>query len=1331
MVIFILALIFSFAFSQQLIVMRSNPDEIVLTFNNQPPLFIEIQTEKGRFLRLRDEFSLEYGVSTELGKAELPVIREFIEIPQEAEINIKFQIQNYKFQTLSYPIYPLQPPEPKCGPKPPFNYNEEFYQRDEFYPTEYAKITDIVQIRHARIAILEIYPVRYNPAKNLLEVVLEAEISLKLTGSDLAKTEEMYRKYASLPFRELLRGLVLNDESKSWPPIVNDLNLPIHYLIVCPDAWVSRIQPFIQWKKEKGYKVRVATLSQTGYSKEEIRQYLLNEYQGPNPQTFVLLVGDVESIPGWTGQGSYAPRTDLPYACYVNFPTQYFPQVYLARFSVRNTQELDSLIQKTIAYEKGLYSGEWMKKAYFIASADQHSVPESSHVICMRIARRYGMICDSLFLYYNSGTPVNTALNDGRGWVIYSGHGNVSSWSEIPYDTSNVKLLQNLNKVPFVHSYACLCGKYQEGNCFAEAWERVGFRGGIAHLAASEESYWANDYFLQVYLFRAAFDSGYTWVMGMINKAKYMYFLAYGSGSPYTRQYFEMYNLFGDPSLQIYWDEPLVLMPTFPSSIPIGYQTITVQTSTNQKCLVCLLSKHDTIHQAQYTSTGSVEFSFSASLYDTLILTISGHNLKTYQGLIIVESPDVGVSKLLVPTIVDSGSVVVPACSVANYGNTTASYWTKIRINEFYSDSIWVESHLPNTYRALSFSTCTLNLRGFNPVSCSTEYADDLNPSNDKKTDSIFVRVLDVGVTEIIQPIGQIDSTAQIIPKAKVKNFGNTSANFPVKFWIGSWSNTQAVNNLLPDSTRLVEFAPWTVGPRGNYLVKCSTALTGDRIAANNHLEDSLWIIGDTIPPSPPILISPANSETLQTQIMNLIWHKVSDAVLYQLVINPAKAEYHTADTTYSIELTPGTYIWQVRAKDGAGNWSEFSEEWTFTILIPEPPGWTQLRSIPTQIAGKYVKDGGALVATSNCLYAFRGNKSNEFYQYLPLADSWIRKESIPFTYKPGTTTLNKKRVGKGASLAYDPRRNKIYATKGNGTNEIWQYDITNNYWELLTYAPSKKGLKAGTSIDMKIESGGATGDFLYLLAGGQKLTDTCMFRYNLHFKFWQNLSNQTNLKKPYKDGSAICIDDTILYVIQGGDKPNHFRRYLISGASFILIAENETLTTYDSVWNKTQWQVKKVYVKDGADIVNANGVLYLIKGGNTNTFYKYTPETGWQQLVSDTISRANGFGVKTGANLAYLDGKVYLLKGNNTSEFWQYLPDTPTVSMLSSVNHNNAIISSIYNVNSKKINITQVQPRKVYTVDGRLVRDPAALKGGLFFVIDSTYKIQKRIIIR
>ncbi|MDW7988204.1 MAG: C25 family cysteine peptidase, partial [candidate division WOR-3 bacterium] len=701
--------------------------------------------------------------------------------------------------------------------------------------------------------------------------------------------------------------------------------------------------------------------------------------------------------------------------------------------------------------------------------------------------------------------------------------------------------LTNVNKIPLVLSYSCNTGKYQNDECFMETWLRVGFRGAIAAVGATIETGWIEDDYFQRFLFDAAFDSSLTWIAGMLNKAKLRFFQRFGN-TPVTRACFETYNLLGLPSVHIYTDTLFTLNPSYPNSIPIGYQTMTVNLGTTRKCLVSLCSKRDTIHQTQYTSTGSVQFSFSASAYDTLILTISGHNIKTHQGLITVQSPDVGVSKLLVPMQVDSGSVITPACSVYNYGTVNANYWVKIRISSFYRDSVYLENHQPSTRLYVSFKPCTLNLRGYNFVSCSTEFTGDLNPSNDKKTDSIFVRVLDVAVTEIIQPVGIVESTATIIPKAIVKNYGNTTVSFSASFKIGTWSNTQPVYNLLPDSGRIINFASWTVGARGSYLVKCSTALSGDQVITNNQLEDSLWIIGDTIPPLPPILISPANNETLQTQVISLVWHKVSDAVLYQLTVNQNKAEYEITDTSYTLELAQGNYNWQVRAKDGAGNWSDWSEIRQFTIRLPEPPGWTQKHPIPSQISNKYVKDGGALVSAGNVLYAFRGNKSNEFYQYLPSSDSWIKKESIPFWYKPGTTTINKKRVGKGASLCWNGN-NTIYATKGNGTYEFWAYDTITNQWTFKSYVPSQKPPKGGTSITY-------LNGKVYVLAGSQKIInqrpENNFFVYHPTTNTWDTLSPAPidNDYKSWKDGSCLTVIDSLIYALKGNAKHNYFWVY-------------------------------------------------------------------------------------------------------------------------------------------------------------------------------------------
>ncbi|MEO0132771.1 MAG: hypothetical protein ABIK73_07580, partial [candidate division WOR-3 bacterium] len=104
-----------------------------------------------------------------------------------------------------------------------------------------------------------------------------------------------------------------------------------------------------------------------------------------------------------------------------------------------------------------------------------------------------------------------------------------------------------------------------------------------------------------------------------------------------------------------------------------------------------------------------------------------------------------------------------------------------------------------------------------------------------------------------------------------------------------------------------------------------------------------------------------------------------------------------------------------------------------FISLIPV--GWAQLESLPHPAdlkEGKYVKDGGALVAAGNVLYAFPGNKSWQFFKYTP-GSGWTVVESIPYGTKPNDPTrVNAKKVGKGAALCYDGSR-YIYATKGNG----------------------------------------------------------------------------------------------------------------------------------------------------------------------------------------------------------------------------------------------------------------------------------------------------------
>ncbi|MEO0076581.1 MAG: choice-of-anchor J domain-containing protein, partial [candidate division WOR-3 bacterium] len=163
-------------------------------------------------------------------------------------------------------------------------------------------------------------------------------------------------------------------------------------------------------------------------------------------------------------------------------------------------------------------------------------------------------------------------------------------------------------------------------------------------------------------------------------------------------------------------------------------------------------------------------------------------------------------------------------------------------------------------------------------------------------------------------------------------------------------------------------------------------------------------IIIDLTPPQVPIQIQPANNAVITSRTVNFVWHSTFDStvktnekskekssntnpsvmmnngrqIAYNLVITNIK-DTILYDTSYTILLGRGNYSWKVRAKDIAGNWSDFSSVWTFTVQLD----WVSRAGMPSLVPGKYVKDGGALVSVNDSvIYAFRGNKSNEFYQY-------------------------------------------------------------------------------------------------------------------------------------------------------------------------------------------------------------------------------------------------------------------------------------------------------------------------------------------------------------
>jgi len=625
------------------VVTQSNPLKIILSVSLPQIEMKPEATESGTFSVIGFAGADR---SAEVGSPQLPVIRELVEIPYDASVNIEVNVLKSEKVYPKYPILPLQPPIPKSGPAPVWTINQDIYNQDSYLQNIRAQVEMIGEIRGHRVALIEIYPVWYNPKQNLVEYVSEMTINMNLIGSNMARTEQMHRDFYSLPYEMMLSGLVKNyDEFTLSPPP----DLPVGYLIIVPDEWSSNVTPLAEWRTRKGYKVFVRTVSQAGGSgSTAIRNYILQAYNTWTIRpTFVLLVGDVDKIGYFVGTGTGTPNTDLNYSMMTT--PDYFPDIDVSRASVANSAQLDSLIQKTIKYEQNQWINgtDWAKKGLFIASADgsYHGVAEGTHRYCQAKVRSYGMIADSIYLYYTSGAPaiITTKINEGRAWVTYSGHGSETSWSEPPYSTTNVHQLANIDKVPLVGSFCCLSGNFAySSECFSESWIRSGYRGAIANYASSVNSYWTEDDTLQRRVFDYSFDSSYYWAMGMLNKAKIRYYTQMGN-TGMTRRYFEMYNMMGDGAIDVYSDIPATLTVNYPSVIPLGTYTIPVSVTKGgnpvQNALVCAKIKNDTTFTAAYTNIlGQASLQITTNSPDSVYITVTGHNLAPHLGSVMALS---------------------------------------------------------------------------------------------------------------------------------------------------------------------------------------------------------------------------------------------------------------------------------------------------------------------------------------------------------------------------------------------------------------------------------------------------------------------------------------------------------------------------------------------------------------------------------------------------------------------------------------------------------------------------------------------------------------------
>lgn len=217
MVVSLLFLICSFSLFANELTFNSAETTLKITENTYNELnftnslsgarYIEVRTKEGVFSEL---IIPGYGGTHIVGEPKLPVLRSLIEIPLEADVEVKvvnYDVEEYNLKDfgITHPLIPAQPPIPKDkNPKEiEFQYNPSAYQVDEYTEQDLITVDVLGIMRGIRIGRLNIAPIQYNPVKNKIKVFNNIEVEVHFIGADIVKTE-LLKKSKCSPYYKIV-----------------------------------------------------------------------------------------------------------------------------------------------------------------------------------------------------------------------------------------------------------------------------------------------------------------------------------------------------------------------------------------------------------------------------------------------------------------------------------------------------------------------------------------------------------------------------------------------------------------------------------------------------------------------------------------------------------------------------------------------------------------------------------------------------------------------------------------------------------------------------------------------------------------------------------------------------------------------------------------------------------------------------------------------------------------------------------------------------------------------------------------------------------------------
>ena len=631
--------------------------ESSITVNLQVPGFyaMEVTTPRGE----ANLISVPKTVTTaQAGEPNLPVIAVAAIVGDRQHYGIR--VVDAQYTDYQMEVAPSKGDFPRTiNPADvPYTYGEA-YSQDAFFPTQNVGLYDPYILRDFRGQNMVVHPFAYNPVTHTLRVYYNMTVEMYTDG--MSNENVLDRRSNEVRLDPEIQAMYENhfinfgESLSKYTPMVETGDL----LIICHDAFMSAMQPFVNWKKQIGRPTTMVGTSTSGTTTSAIQTYIQNQYNANPNLTHILLVGDVGQIPGinftaGSGWNGYSGKSDNMYGQVVG--NDLYNDIIVGRFSAETEAHVTTQVNKVIHYERDINASDtWLTFGDGLGNNDgpgHFGEYDWQHIDNIRtdlLNYNYTTVYQDypgVSGYSSSATILSQHINDGVSIINYCNHGSEISWALNSYSNSNVNALTNVNKLPIIWSVACLNGKYDYSQpCFGETWLRAtngnvnnpdptqptGAIGGMFSYISQpwQEPQYGQDEMVDV--LTEQYTTNIKRTLGGISFDGNMKILdQYGQNANAAKGTYLSWILYGDPTLTVRNAIPENMNVTHASSMNTSATSFMVN-ATNGNGALATLTRNNEIMGSATINNGVANITFTApGTTGTATLTVFGYNKITY-----------------------------------------------------------------------------------------------------------------------------------------------------------------------------------------------------------------------------------------------------------------------------------------------------------------------------------------------------------------------------------------------------------------------------------------------------------------------------------------------------------------------------------------------------------------------------------------------------------------------------------------------------------------------------------------------------------------------------